>query len=95
MAWLNTKKAHYAQKRLSRVPGVRPVYQQPFFNEFVIELSRPAGEVNQALLHHGMIGGYDLGKLNPAWEKQMLMAVTEVRTKEEIDQLAERLEEIL
>ncbi|MFD1443765.1 aminomethyl-transferring glycine dehydrogenase subunit GcvPA [Thermoactinomyces vulgaris] len=95
VAWLNTKKAHYAQKRLSRVPGVRPVYQQPFFNEFVIELSRPAGEVNQALLHHGMIGGYDLGKLNPAWEKQMLMAVTEVRTKEEIDQLAERLEEIL
>ena len=44
---LNTKKAHYAQKRLSRVPGVCPVYQQPFFNEFVIELSRPAGEVNK------------------------------------------------
>ena len=95
VAWLNTKKAHYAKNRLARVQGVRIVYEQPFFNEFVIELNRPAGEVNRELLQYGIIGGFDLGKVNPEWEKRMLVAVTEVRTKEEIDQLAERLEDVL
>lgn len=91
VARLNIQKAHYAKKRLAQVPGVRILHEQPFFNEFVLELSRPVKEINGELLKQGIIGGYDLGRVNPAWEKQMLIAVTEVRTKEEIDLLAEGL----
>ncbi|MBA4600872.1 aminomethyl-transferring glycine dehydrogenase subunit GcvPA [Thermoactinomyces mirandus] len=91
VARLNIQKAHYAKKRLALVPGVRIVHEQPFFNEFVIELDRPAKEINRELIKLGIIGGYDLGRINPAWKKQMLIAVTEVRTKEEIDLLAEGL----
>ncbi|MGA8941709.1 MAG: aminomethyl-transferring glycine dehydrogenase subunit GcvPA [Thermoactinomyces sp.] len=95
VARLNIQKAHYAKKRLAQVRGVRIVHKQPFFNEFVIELDRPVKEVNRELLKQGIIGGFDLGRINPDWEKQMLIAVTEVRTKEEIDLLAEGLEGLL
>lgn len=95
VARLNIQKAHYAKRRLAQVPGVHIVHEQPFFNEFVMELDRPAKEINGELLKQGIIGGYDLGRVKPAWEKQMLIAVTEVRTKEEIDLLAEGLEGLL
>ncbi|SEN36564.1 aminomethyl-transferring glycine dehydrogenase subunit GcvPA [Lihuaxuella thermophila] len=91
VARLNVQKAHYAKKRLAEVKGVETVFNQPFFNEFVIKLSRPVKEVNEELFKAGIIGGYDLGRDYPELKDHMLVAVTEVRTKEEIDQLAEVL----
>ncbi|OYD09874.1 aminomethyl-transferring glycine dehydrogenase subunit GcvPA [Paludifilum halophilum] len=92
---LNLNKAHYAQKRLTQIPGVEPVFEQPFFNEFAVKLSRPASEINKKLLREGMIGGYDLGRDYPELEGSMLLAVTEMRTKEEIEELARVLEGVL
>jgi glycine dehydrogenase subunit 1 len=77
------------------VEGVQPVFDGPFFNEFVVRLNRPVKEVNGELLKLGIIGGYDLGRSYPELENHMLIAVTEMRTKEEIDQLAEALEGLL
>ena len=93
LARLNFHKAHYAADKISTVPGfsVNPV--QPFFNEFVVQCPRPAEEIIQSLLEHDILGGYDLGKSYPELSHEMLVAVTEMNTKAEIDYLVEVLEE--
>ncbi|WP_044640452.1 aminomethyl-transferring glycine dehydrogenase subunit GcvPA [Risungbinella massiliensis] len=88
----NIQKAHYAKRRLAQVKGVKIVGDQPFFNEFVIQLDKPVAEVNKYLYQEGILGGYDLSRDYPERVGQMLIAVTEIRTKEEIDQLAACLE---
>jgi glycine dehydrogenase subunit 1 len=93
MAQLNFEKAGYMVKRLKE-KGMIIINQAPFFNEFVVELPIPAKEVNAKLLEAGIIGGFDLGH-DYDLEHQMLIAVTEQRTKEEIDQFVEVLEGIL
>jgi glycine dehydrogenase subunit 1 len=98
VADLNVQKAHYAAAVLSRVPGVTvPFSHTPFFNEFVIKLPDGADVplINEKLLAAGFIGGYDLGRDDPAMKGHMLVAVTERRTKAEIDEFAERLEAFL
>ncbi|MCR8636735.1 aminomethyl-transferring glycine dehydrogenase subunit GcvPA [Paenibacillus radicis (ex Xue et al. 2023)] len=97
VADLNVQKAHYAADVLSRIPGVSiPYTQTPFFNEFVIKLSDAGAagikQINSKLLEAGFIGGYDLGNDDPALEGHMLVAVTERRTKAEIDGFARQLE---
>lgn len=92
LAQLNLDKAHYAKERLSQVSGVTLLFDRPFFNEFALKLERPVAEVNKRLMGEGIIGGYDLGREYPEWAGSMLIAVTEMRTKEEIDGLASLLE---
>jgi glycine dehydrogenase subunit 1 len=91
VAHQNIQKAQYAKKVLED-KGLRSAFTGPFFNEFVIELKCSAKEVNQTLLESGIIGGYDLGLSYPELKNHVLIAVTEMRTKEEIDQLANVLE---
>jgi glycine dehydrogenase subunit 1 len=90
MAMMNIQKAQYAKNELVKRGFVVP-FTGPFFNEFVIRLSKPAGEVNKHLLEKGIIGGYDLGRDYPELANHMLIAVTELRTKEEIDTLVKEL----
>ncbi|WP_181152990.1 aminomethyl-transferring glycine dehydrogenase subunit GcvPA [Paenibacillus sp. AR247] len=91
---LNLQKSHYAARRLGSISGVSMPFTSPYFNEFVIKL--PEGtrvaEVNAKLLQKGILGGYDLGRAYSELEGHMLIAVTERRTKEQIDQFAEALE---
>ncbi|HHX96736.1 MAG TPA: aminomethyl-transferring glycine dehydrogenase subunit GcvPA [Clostridia bacterium] len=82
-------KSHYAREQLSKIPGVRPVYSTPFFREFVVETSEHPLKINQRLWEKGILGGLPLGKYNSAWEHHLLVCVTEMRTKEEIDQLVQ------
>lgn len=95
VAYLNMQKAYYAKQRLLQVPGVSNVFSSPFFNEFVIRLSAPVREVNEALLQKGILGGFDLEQVDSSYQRMMLVAVTELRSKAEIDRLANALEEIL
>lgn len=94
VASLNIQKAHYASQVLSQVPGASIVYDTPFFNEFALRL--PAGtniaELNSRLLKQGFIGGYDLGRDYPELAGCMLIAVTEQRSREDIEQFAQVLE---
>ncbi|MED4161812.1 aminomethyl-transferring glycine dehydrogenase subunit GcvPA, partial [Halalkalibacterium halodurans] len=90
MALQNVQKAAYAKSQL-KANGVEIVAEGPCFNEFIIKLSSPLHEVEEALLAKGFIAGYDLGKVYPELEGHMLVAVTEVRTKEEIDQFAKEV----
>jgi glycine dehydrogenase subunit 1 len=96
VAKLNLQKAHYAYKRLTAIPKVQALFNVPFFNEFAIKIEgENIADVNRKLLEAGIVGGYDLGQTYPEYEGCMLLAVTELRTKDDIEQLAERLEAIL
>lgn len=97
VAELNLQKCHYAKERLASIPGVRLAFDTPVFNEFVIRL--PEGtdmkKLQTRLLEAGFIGGYELGRSYSELSAHMLVAVTEKRTKAEIDQFASLLEESL
>ncbi len=93
VAELCLRKAHYAYDAL--VGGkCRPVFAAPFFKEFVVRPPAPASVVNQALLADKIIGGLDLGPHYPELDGCLLIAVTEKRTKEEIDRLVKGMEAV-
>ncbi len=87
--------AAYARRRLCAIPGVRPTFDMPFFNEFALTLPRDAADVVGALIEHGIAAGFPVFRYYPNMERVLLLAFTEKRTKEEIDLLAIRLEAAL
>lgn len=93
---LNLQKAHYASRELTNQNGIKLPFSSPFFNEFVIELPERTSvkELNLKLLESGILGGYDLGMAYPELKGHMLVAVTEKRTRTEIDSFASRLGEL-
>ena len=94
VAELCYQKAHYAAKQLSQIDGVGLCFTEPFFHEFALCVNRPVEEVNAHLLEHGIIGGYDLGQDYPTLKDHMLVAVTEMNSKEDIDTFVEVLSEV-
>ncbi|PCF49888.1 aminomethyl-transferring glycine dehydrogenase subunit GcvPA [Staphylococcus delphini] len=64
------------------------------YNEFVVRFDHPIAQVNRALLDEGIIGGFDLSVVDESFENHMLVAVTELRTKEEIDTFVQKAGEI-
>ncbi|WP_226527289.1 aminomethyl-transferring glycine dehydrogenase subunit GcvPA [Metabacillus niabensis] len=93
MAQLNFEKANYMAKSLQE-KGLVIKNQSPFFNEFIVELPCSLKELNQKLLDQGIIGGFNLEN-DYGFKHQMLIAVTEQRTKEEIDQFVKVLEAVI
>ena len=87
-------KAHYAANVLDSVPGYSLIGDRPFFKEFVLRCPMPVDALNQKLLERGIIGGYDLSTHYPHLENSMLLCVTELNTREQIDTLAEVLREV-
>jgi glycine dehydrogenase subunit 1 len=86
-------KAGYAASRLTEVPSVSLVHPEaPFFKEFALRVPRPASEVVEGLLERGYLGGVPFP---PAGEDVLLVAVTERRTREQIDGLAAAMKEVL
>ena len=95
MARQNAQKAAYAAGRLGAVPGVKKRFTGPSFNEFVVELAKPWPVVDAGLKAKGLIGGYSLEPAYPELKNAALVCVTEMRTKGEIDRLAQALQEVL
>jgi glycine dehydrogenase subunit 1 len=87
-------KAHYAAHSISSLPGFTLESKAPFFNEFVIHCPAPVTEINASLLEEGILGGYDLGEDYPELANHMLVAVTEMNSREDIDLLADVLAEV-
>lgn len=94
VADLNLQKSHYARNTLTAIPGVRLTFTAPTFNEFVIQLPEETDvdALQLKLLDAGFIGGYELGREYSELAGHMLIAVTERRSKEEIDEFARVLE---
>jgi glycine dehydrogenase subunit 1 len=86
-------KAHYAANRIGALKGFVVDTSKPFFHEFVVKCPRPVSELNQRLIEKGIIGGYDLGQDYPHLKDHMLICVTEMNTREEIDALVDGLKE--
>jgi len=89
-------KAYYAQQRLLAVPGVRLKFPGAwFFNEFVLELPLPVDRVIRKLFQSNIAAGFPLVRYWPEMDRSLMVAVTEKRTRREIDLLAHMLETIL
>ncbi|AGX05479.1 MULTISPECIES: aminomethyl-transferring glycine dehydrogenase subunit GcvPA [Bacillaceae] len=86
----NMQKARYARDQFKKA-GFELAFEGPIFNEFVVKLNAPVKEINKSLLDKEIIGGYDLGRSYRSLENHMLVAVTELRTKEEIDTFVKEL----
>lgn len=94
VAELCYQKAHYAAEEIGTLPGFKLVNTRPFFNEFVIQTPLPVSEINSHLLDHGILGGFDLSIEYPDLPNHMLIAVTEMNSREEIDALRDALQEV-
>jgi glycine dehydrogenase subunit 1 len=88
---LSTAKAHYAAERLAAVPGVSLRYAQPFFKEFTLRLPKSPERVTVRLARQGILAGLPLKTLDRKHGDCLLVAVTEKRTREEIDTFADAL----
>jgi glycine dehydrogenase subunit 1 len=94
LAELCYHKAHYAAARIATLDGYQVALNKPFFKEFVVRCPAPVKAINDYLLEEwGIIGGYDLARDYPGLERQMLLCVTEVIRREEIDTLVDALAE--
>ncbi len=84
-----------AREELLAIPGVEPVGGKAFFNEFVVKLPIDAAEAAGRLIDRGYAAGFPLGRYYAGRENQLLVAVTEKRTLEEIKQFAAAMEAVL
>ena len=91
------QRSAYAAERLGAVHGVRsPALRAPFFKEFVVDLNetgKSVAAINKELLARGIFGGKDLSGEFPDMGQSALYCVTEVHGKDDIDTLADALEE--
>jgi glycine dehydrogenase subunit 1 len=86
-AELCMRKAHYAAERLAQLPGVRLRFHRPFFKEFTLQVDEAVPALLSGLLDKGYHAGLHLGRWYPELEKCLSVAVTEKRTRAEIDGL--------
>jgi glycine dehydrogenase subunit 1 len=94
LAELCYHKAHYAAGQIAALDGYEIVGDKPFFQEFVVRCPAAVKAINRFLLEEwGIIGGYDLGRDYAHLENHMLICVTEVFRREEIEALVEALAE--
>jgi glycine dehydrogenase subunit 1 len=87
-------KAHYTAAHIAMLSGYT-VWSDDFFHEFVVRCPKPVAVINRYLLDEwGIIGGYDLGQDYPELADHMLLCVTEVNSRQEIDDLVTALHEV-
>ncbi|HFJ5219011.1 TPA: aminomethyl-transferring glycine dehydrogenase subunit GcvPA [Staphylococcus aureus] len=88
----NIEHANYAKQQFIK-KGFE-VLDGTSFNEFVVKFDKPIQQVNEELVKYNIIGGFDLGVVSDGFKNHMLIAVTELRTKDEIDTFVEKAGEL-
>jgi len=91
LARLNLAKAHYLKEGLKKVDGIKMAFNAPTFNEFTIKVEKDPEEVLKTLLNKGILGGISLGRFYPILKNHILLCVTEMNTKVEMDSLIKQL----
>lgn len=91
----SVRNTQYAMQKLTDGTGAKLAFSGPVFGEFVLDLPKDAKVVRDALLDKGFLAGYPLGEAYPGMEHRLLVAVTETRTKDQIDAFAKHLAEAL
>ena len=92
LAMMNLSKTEYAKKVISRIRGCKLNFTAPTFNEFVLRVEKNPEEILEKLRKKGVLGGLALEKFYPELDHHLLVTVTEMNKKEEIDRWAEVLE---
>jgi glycine dehydrogenase subunit 1 len=82
---LSLAKAHYAATEFSKIPGVRLRFSAPFFKEFTLQLPKSPERVVRRLTKDKILAGLPLKALDRQYKDCLLVAVTEKRTRTEID----------
>jgi glycine dehydrogenase subunit 1 len=95
LALINLNKTEYAKKVVSQIRGCRVAFSSPTFNEFVLEIEGNPDKVLEKLKEKRILGGLSMAKFYPELNHHLLVTVTEMNTKEEIDTWAEVLERAL
>lgn len=80
---------------LSRVKGVRPVFEGPYFHEAVLSCDRPVGPLLESLASRGILGGFDLSEHYPELGSALLVCATETKTTADIESYAAALGEAM
>jgi glycine dehydrogenase subunit 1 len=89
VARLSAAKMRYLVRHLEPL-GIRPAWPDaPYLYEVAFRVPGSVADLNRHLLGQGIIGGADLGRYDPAWAGLWQVAVTEKRSREEIDRLVE------
>jgi len=94
VAELNYQKAHFAADIINPLDGYQVILDAPFFNEFLVRCPIAAADVNAYLLEQGILGGFDIGQVYQGFDDYMLIAVTEMIDRSEIEYLAQTLAEV-
>ena len=89
---LLTRRTAYARERLAAVEGVELLHDAPVVREFAVRLGAPVAEVLDRCAAEGIAAGYPLGREYPEHEDGLLVALTERRSRGDIDRLAAVLE---
>ncbi len=89
---LMLRRTAYARERLTAIDGVSEIHSRPVVREFAIELDAPIQRVVARCRESGINPGYALGRDYPEYENGLLVAITERRSRAEIDRLADTLE---
>jgi len=89
---LLVRRTAYARERLASVEGIELLHEAPVAREFAIELDASVEHVlAKVAAERGIAAGYPLGRDYPEHENGLLVAITERRTRAQIDELAEAL----
>jgi glycine dehydrogenase subunit 1 len=88
---LSTAKAHYAAETFAKISGVRLRFTAPFFKEFTLQLPKSPERVAKRLLKEKILAGVPLKPFDRSQKDCLLVAVTEKRTRAEIDAYAAAL----
>ncbi len=88
---VNLSKAHYLRQRLLETKVCHAAFSAPHFNEFTVRLDKDADAVLKRLLKKGILAGLPLDRFYPALTNHLLIAATELNSKDDIDCFAEEL----
>jgi glycine dehydrogenase subunit 1 len=91
LAELMLQRTAYARERLAALDGVRELHSQPVVREFALELDSPVDRVIERCREQGINAGYPLGRDYEEYPGGLLVAITERRTRDEIDRFADVL----
>jgi len=95
LAMMNLSKTEYTKRAASQIHGCNLDFVSPTFNEFVLKTKEESEKVLERLKRERIIGGLPLGKFYPELHHHLLITVTEMMKREEIDRWAEALSEAL
>jgi glycine dehydrogenase subunit 1 len=95
LAMMNLSKAEYAKKAALKIRGCHLTFSSPTFNEFVLKVAEDPEKVLKRMETEGMLGGLNVASFYPELDHHLLVTVTEMNTRQEIEQWARALERTL